>query len=156
MSIPSGVTTVQLCALPSTTGPVVSSTVSITPTQDLIWSATGQRLAAMCNTYPAPGWVILPAVDQAGFITPDTHIAVTGWSYLITVTWLEEDGSSHSESGVIQCLSNQSVEYLVDVAGVLQTPTPGFPGTAVSMLVMTAAQYAALPSPDPATLYFTH
>lgn len=156
MSIPAGVTTVQVSALPSTTGPVVSSTVSITPTQDLIWSATGQHLNSMCNVFPAPGWVTLPAVDQLGFVTPDTHVGATGWAYLITVTWIEEDGSQHSESGSIQCLSNQTVQYLVDVSGVLQTPSPGFPGTVTSMLVMTTAQYAALPSTDQSTLYFTH
>lgn len=156
MSIPAGVVTVQVSALPSTTGAVIASSVQITPTQDLIWAATGQRLASMCNTYPAPGWVILPAVDQVGFVTPDTHVGVTGWAYLVTVTWTEADGSQHTESGQISCLVDQSTEYLVDVAGVLQTPSAGFPGTAVALLVMTSTQYSALPSPDPSTLYFTY
>lgn len=156
MSIPAGVVTVQVSALPSTTGEVVSSSVSITPTQDLVWAANGQRLMSMCNVYPAPGWVILPAVDQVGFVTPDTHVGVTDWAYLVTVNWTETDGSRHTESGQIQCLADQSVEYLVDVNGTLQTPSPGFPGTAVALLVMSSAQYSALPSPDPSTLYFTY
>jgi hypothetical protein len=154
--IPGGVVTCQVSAVPSTVGPVVSSTATITPTQDLIWSATGQRLAQMCNTYPAPGWVTLPACDQMGFITPDTHISVIDWSYLITVNWTEADGSQHSESGQITCLTSQAVEYLIDMSGVLQTPSPGFPGTAVAVVVMTSAQYSALSSPDPFTLYITY
>lgn len=144
MSIPAGVVTVQVSALPSTTGGVVSSTVEVTPSQDLIWSANGQRLASMCGVYPAPGWVILPAVDQAGFVTPDTRAGVTGWTYLVTVNWIEEDGSSHTESGTIQCFSNQTVEYLVGSSGVLTAPAD-YPigGIALSGWVDT---YAHLPT----------
>lgn len=156
MSIPTGVVTVQLAALPSTSGPVVSANVVITPSQDLIWAATGQRLATMCDSRPAPGWAILPAVDQVGFVTSDTHIGVTNWSYQVTANWIEADGSHHTESGRISCLSSQLVDYLVDNSGVLVEPSPGFPGTAVSLLVMPAAEYSALPSPDPFTLYFTY
>lgn len=144
MSIPAGVVTVQVSALPSTTGVVVSSTVEVTPSQNLIWAANGQRLASMCGVYPAPGWVILPAVDQAGFVTPDTRTGVTGWTYLVTVNWTEEDGSSHSESGTIQCFSNQTVEYLVGSSGVLTAPAD-YPigGIALSGWVDT---YAHLPT----------
>lgn len=156
MSIPSGVITVQVSALPSIAFTVTNVKLQITPTENLIWSATGQTLASMCNVYPMPGWVILPAVDQVGFITPDTQVGQTGWRYLITANWTESDGSQHTESGSIQCLSDQSIDYLVSVGGVLTTPSPGFPGTAVSMLVMTAVQFSALPSPDPYTLYFTY
>jgi hypothetical protein len=158
VSIPAGVVTVLVSALPQTTGPVVPSSisVSVTPTANLIWAATGQPLVSMCGQSPTPGWVTLPAVDQLGFVTPDTRIGVTGWAYLITVTWTQTDGSMHSESGQISCLTNQSISYLANVSGVLQTPTPGFPGTAVALLVMTGAQYSALSSTDPSTLYFTY
>jgi hypothetical protein len=156
VSIPGGVVTCTVSTLPSTTGAVVSSTATVTPTRNLVWAATGQRLASMCTVTAGPGWLVLPACDQTGFITPDTHVSVTGWAYLLTVEWTENDGTQHSESGQITCLTSQAVEYLVDVAGVLQTSTTGITGPAVALAVMTAAQYSALSPPDPNTLYFTY
>jgi hypothetical protein len=98
----------------------------------------------MCNVSTAPGWVLLPAVDQAGFITPDTHVGVTGWTYLVTVKWTEEDGSTHTESGSIQCFANQTAVYTVGTSGVLvAASTYPVGGIALSGWVDT---YAHLPA----------
>lgn len=146
MSIPVGVTTVLVSAVPQTTGPIVPGTVtvSVTPTQNLVWSSTGQSLASMCNISPTPGWVQLPAVDQAGFVTPDTRAATVDWAYLVTAAWTQTDGSLHTESGTVQCFSNQQVEYLSGTGGVL-TPAAVYPigGVALGGWVDT---YAHLPS----------
>lgn len=146
MSIPAGVTTVLVSAIPQTTSPVVPGTVSVqvTPSANLIWQTTGQSLATMCTMSPAPGWVVLPAVDQAGFITPDTRQGVTDWSYLITASWQQADGTRHTENGTIQCFSNQQVEYLSGTTGQL-TPAATYPvgGIALNGWVAT---YSALPA----------
>jgi hypothetical protein len=156
MSIPAGVATVQVAAVPSSAFSVTSVNMSIVPSQNLVWATNGQALASMCNSYPMPGWVLLPAVDQIGFVTSDTHVGVTGWKYLITVNWSESDGSSHTASGSIQVLVGGGIDYLVSTGGVLGSPSAGFPGTVVSMQVLTAAAYTALGTPDPSTLYFTY
>lgn len=144
MSIPAGVTTVSLCAVPTGTFDVASATIQITPSADLIWSATGQTLASMCNTYPQLGWVTLPAVDQAGFITPDTRTGVTGWTYLITVSWTFTDGTTATEHGTIQVWSNQTIDYLIGSSGTVSV-APEYPvgGIALNGWVAT---YSALPT----------
>lgn len=146
MSIPAGVVTVLVSAIPQTTSPVVPGTVSITvtPSANLIWQATKQSLATMCSTSPTPGWVVLPAVDQAGFVTPDTLQGMTDWSYLISASWKQSDGSSHTENGTLQCWSNQQVEYLSGTTGQL-VPVAQYPIGGIALSGWTDT-YAHLPT----------
>ncbi len=155
MSIPSGVTTVLVSVLPQTSIPVVTSTITVSavPSMDLQWSATGQRLSSMCGVSPTPGWLQLPAVDQLGFITLDTRMATTGWSYVLSIGWTGTDGARNTASGTVQCFSNQTVQYLADVNGAL---VPVVPNTVLAMTVLSSSQYSALVAPDPNTLYFTY
>ncbi|MBO0878935.1 MAG: hypothetical protein J2P17_00815, partial [Mycobacterium sp.] len=112
MSIPNGVATVEICALPgSPGGPVVRSKVQVTPSVDAIWQATGQPLATMCNVNPIPGFVVLPAVDQAGFVDAAGH-GVTGWAYIVTTDWTLADGTTGSETGTVQVYAYQSPEIV--------------------------------------------
>ncbi|MDG3013536.1 hypothetical protein [Speluncibacter jeojiensis] len=136
--------TVQVSCLPSSLGTVTSVTVQATPTLNLQWAATGQSLASMCTTSPIPGWLLLPAVDQGGFVTPDTHLGMTGWSYLVTVTWTDSTGVSGTESGTVQVFQDDATEYLINSGGDLATPV-SYPlgGIAISGVV---AAYSQLPA----------
>ncbi|QIS06746.1 hypothetical protein F5X71_34540 [Nocardia brasiliensis] len=122
MSIPPGVITVQVAALPSTAGAVRTASITAIPSRDLVWTPTGQHLSSMCTTFPAMGWVLLPAVDQDGFVAAGTTDAVMGWSYLINATWTEADGTHRVENGIIQVFKNQTSVFLTDWNSELVVP----------------------------------
>lgn len=112
MSIPKGVVAVEVCALPgSPSAPIVRSKVQVTPTVNATWQATGQSLASMCNDSPIPGFVMLPAVDQAGFVDGNGS-GVTGWAYTVTTTWTDAAGNTGSETGTVKVYAYQSPEIV--------------------------------------------
>lgn len=146
MSIPKGVVTVEVCALPgSPSAPIVRSKIQVTPTTNAKWQATGQSLASMCNDSPIPGFVLLPAVDQAGFVT-DNGSGVTGWAYVVTTSWTDANGDTGSETGTVKVYAYQSPEivWLSTSGGEFVAPqTYPIGGLAVNGWV---ASYADLPT----------
>lgn len=117
--------------------------MQVTPTMNLVWQATGQTLQSMCDVSPSPGWAILPAVDQAGFVV-DTSTGWTNWSYNIQVSYQNIDGSVGSFVGVIQVFQYQTTVFLINVGGNLVAPA-NYPigGIALNGVVAT---WSALPS----------
>lgn len=92
MALPAGV---QTCSVTfggdlDLAGNPVPVTLTVTPTHDLVWKATGQRLIAATISSTAAGTstgsVPLPVVDQAGFADGFGH-DFTFWAYLLTADY---------------------------------------------------------------------
>lgn len=83
MPLPAGVTTcaVTVSAPIDVTGAAQPLTVKITPSQSLLWVATGQIIESF-EVAVAGGTIDLPHVDQAGFRNLAGE-AITGWSYRV-------------------------------------------------------------------------
>ena len=84
MAIPAGVETVILNIVPPNGIPAKRVTVSVAPTLDLEWSATGATLSEIIQQDGDFNFRV-PAVDQVGFVTAAGD-AVTDWQYVITFT----------------------------------------------------------------------
>lgn len=91
MTIPVGVTTATLTfgKTMNVLGDGADVTIRVTPSQRVVWVATGDNLANFGLTSTSSGGVegslVLPHTDQAGFVDAagDT---ITGWSYHVNIT----------------------------------------------------------------------
>jgi hypothetical protein len=146
MSIPRGVASVEVACLPgSVSSPIVRVKVQVTPNVSAKWQTTGQSLASMCNESPLPGFVMLPAVDQSGFVN-DVGSGVTNWSYNVITDYTLSDGTVGQETGTIRVFAYQSPEvvWLNTAGGEFVAPqTYPIGGLAVNGWVET---YADLPA----------
>lgn len=141
MPIPTGVKTVLVDVVPPLNEPATNIRVTVAPSQNLTWSATGQALATMLDDHPSPGWVRLPAVDQVGFVAGATP--VTNFSYIVHAEWIS-GGVAQSHDGVIQPESSDAILVLTSTGGGLAAPMQALTGgVALSGIVAT---YAALPA----------
>lgn len=91
MSLPAGVTTCNVIFNTplSFAGGTGTATLTVRPTQTIIWAATGQPLGAFSDTVTTsaqPGSMALPVVDQAGFVDSAGN-TVTNWAYTADVLW---------------------------------------------------------------------
>lgn len=105
MSIPVGVTTVMVNVVPPDGIPSGRIRVAVAPTINLEWSATGETLEEIVSTGNALTFE-LPAVDQAGFVTP-TGDPFTGWQYVLTLSG-SIGGVPFSETRLLKVLSTQT------------------------------------------------
>lgn len=72
-------------------GNAVTAAVTVQPTHDLVWTATGQRLLAF-PLASSSGSIALPVVDQSGF-SDGSGNAYTMWAYVVTVTYTGTGGT---------------------------------------------------------------
>lgn len=91
MSLPAGVTTCNVIFNTpiSFAGGTGTATLTVRPTQTIIWAATGQPLGAFSDTVTTsaqPGSMALPVVDQPGFVDSAGN-TVTNWAYTADVLW---------------------------------------------------------------------
>lgn len=90
-------------------GPVSVSIVA-TPTHDLVWKTTGQRVLAFPISANAaegvPGSISLPVVDQDGFADGEGN-DFTMWAYTLKVTYTGA-GGKETVTKAVQPLSGQS------------------------------------------------
>ena len=144
----------------------VEMTVTVTPTHNLTWAATGQPIISFARTYVAPpgmpGSIPLPVVDQAGFIDSSGN-AFTMWAYRITIVYKTAEGVTWQATKNFQPLTGQSIvdlDLLPD--GPIQTavsaPIPevlsvnGETGAVVVDEITTAERNALIELTTPTTL----
>jgi hypothetical protein len=77
-------------------GKDVAMRVTVTPTHDLLWAATGQPILAFTETFTVPAGVegsfVVPVVDQAGWKNSAGQ-NFTGWAYDIEIQYTGGGGT---------------------------------------------------------------
>lgn len=104
-AIPGGVTTAIVNITPPDGVPAHAVNITVTPTVDVTWSATSVKLADCLDTGSKFN-LILPVVDQAGWITP-AGSSFKGWQYIITISGTV-NGVHFSESRMHQVVTGQT------------------------------------------------
>lgn len=91
MALPPGISTCAVTFNPprTFTGTLGTATVTIRPSQPIVWAATNTQLGVFTDTATADtstGTISLPHVDQPGFVDT-TGAAVKNWFYTASILW---------------------------------------------------------------------
>lgn len=120
MTLPTGVTTCNVIFNTplSYAGGIGIATLTVRPTQTIIWAATGQPLGVFTDTVTTsaqPGNIQLPHVDQPGFVD-STGKAVTNWAYQADVLWTigAQNAAIHKAFQVVTGQSSVTLELIPD------------------------------------------
>lgn len=106
MPVPVGVETVTINLVPPDGVSAVGMTVEAASTIPVKWGADNTPIADMISL--GSGFsVVVPAVDQTGFVTPSGH-PFKGWEYVITVSGVLA-GRRFSENKLVKVYSTQTV-----------------------------------------------
>jgi hypothetical protein len=127
MSLPPGVTTVPVSIVPPDGVSANNIQVTVSPTLDLRWAATNDKLEDMIPGLNRFEWH-LPAVDQDGFVTTNGD-PFKGWQYVMTFSG-NVGGVPFAESHLYQTYLSQS-STVVHVMVQPQSPIAG-PQSAVT------------------------
>lgn len=156
MPLPTGVVTCALTFGVDTDfgGNPVSVEVTVTPSTDLVWKATGQRIVG--KNFPQvatasagfPGSISMPVVDQGGMADGQGN-DITSWFYTVTAVYRDSAGRSETVTKNWSPVTGQTtVDFDLITSGpalpVLLAPTAPVTSVAGFTGVVTLAQLQSL------------
>lgn len=166
MALPAGITTatVTFGATTDFTGDPVTTKLKIVPSATIFWSGTNAPVVAFAITAESDteGSVVLPHTDQPGFVDINGQ-PILHWSYIATGEWRSPAGGSvvfRKEFLLPSTMTTVDFDTMAGGAiGTTNPPSqvgpPGPPGPipATPFVILTRAEYDALTTKDPATVY---
>lgn len=127
MALPSGIATTTLTFGNDMTfaGDGVAASMVITPTHDVVWKVTGQRLVSFpmsaAATVNHPGSISVPCTDQSGFADGAGN-DFANWAYIVRVTYTGSGGTETVTKNWQPVLGQATVDFDLIPSGSL---TPG-------------------------------
>lgn len=123
-------------------GEEVAMRVTVTPTHDLLWTATGQPILGFAKTFvvPAgmPGSFVVPAVDQIGWKN-SAGDNFTGWAYSVEINYTGPGGTRTVKKPIQVYEGQTTIDLDAIPGGVITVPVSAPTAVVTSVNGLTGA-----------------